>query len=206
MTTFDLPGTGNMNDRIKATLSGAYKNNSHTLAAGESTFPRNMIGTNGNTQTSGVLSLTFFTAAKTETIGSLRFISGAAAAATPTLLRAGIYSVDSADELTLVASTPSDTALLAVANTVYTKALSASWSKVAYQRYAFGFIVVTAATAPSLVGITNGVTAAGPELLEHPVVIARRTAQTDLPASITYASLQAVVTGYGQNYCAFVPA
>jgi hypothetical protein len=105
----------------------------------------------------GNLRLVFFTQQKTGTYSSLKFFSGSTAAgATPTTIRIGIYSVDASDNITLIASTANDTALLASTTTVYTENLTASVSLTAGGRYAVGLLVITAATAPTLYGHAMG--------------------------------------------------
>lgn len=169
------------------------------LTSGESTLSRRAI-MNGATLTSGIVRLTYFTAKKTETINSVRVGTyTTAAGATPTLCRIGIYSVDGSGNLTLVASTANDTALFAAASTTYTKALSASWSKTAGQRYAVGVLVVTAATAPTIQG---QILSLGDELGQAPRLAGARAGQSDLPSSITAGN---VVDTTHQCYVAMVP-
>lgn len=161
----------------------------NTLTSGESTFPRDMIAGTGVTQNTGVLRLSYFTAYKTETVTQARVIvAGTAAAATPTLVRLGLYLIDGSDGGTLVASTTNDTTLLAATNTAYSKAFSASYTKVAGQRYALGLLVVSGAATPSMFG--NSV------MINHtaeygiaPRLSATITGQTDLPSSFVAGGL-----------------
>ncbi|HMH18059.1 MAG TPA: hypothetical protein VK572_07920, partial [Burkholderiales bacterium] len=128
------------------------------LTAGESTVPRESAAATTIAATTKLLRLAFFTARKSETIKTLRVVTTAtAAAATPSLIRLGVYSVSEAGALALVASTPSDTTLLAAANTRYSKNLSATWAKVAGSRYAIGLLVVTTAAAPTIAAISSSV-------------------------------------------------
>jgi hypothetical protein len=156
------------------------------LTTGQETFDRIGIVSNTIAMTSGVVKLTYFTARKTETVTTLRTYAGAVAAgATPTICRMGLYSIDGSGNLTLIASTPNDTSLWSAINTQYAKALSASVGVVAGTRYAFGSICVTAATVPQVAG---GL----PNLMMSdvaPRISAQLTGQTDLPSSITSASL-----------------
>ena len=127
---------------------------------------------------SGTLRLTYFTARKTETVNSLRIVGGSTAAgATPSLVRAGIWKVESNGDLTLVASIASDTSLLATASTAYTRALTAPLAKVAGQRYAYGLLVVTAATAPTVYG---GGALLASEMGQAPLIGGAVTAQANL--------------------------
>jgi hypothetical protein len=159
--------------------------NPNLLASGEETFPREAVGTTA-TMTSGMLRLSFFTATKTETVTSLACgVGSTAAAATPSLIRFGVYSVAENGDLTLIASTANDTALLATTFAKHTKALSESWSKTAGTRYAIGLLVVTGATAPivSATAGNPGINARAPRLTGS------LTGQTDLPASVDNASI-----------------
>lgn len=130
--------------------------------------------------------LTYFTADKTETISTVTTYSGTAATATPTLIRIGAYSVAANGNLTLVASTTSDTSLYAAANTAYAKSFSSSWSKVAGTRYALGMLIVSSQTMPSIIGhqlsASTGATAA---YIEAPAIVGRLSSQSDLPSSVT---------------------
>src|SRR5215207_4562461 len=100
--------------------------NQHWLTTGEETIPRMFAFQSNVTRVSGVLGLTFFSARKTESISQIRMTCGNVAAASITLCRIGIYSVAGNGDITLVASTPNDTALFAATFTRYTKSLSAS--------------------------------------------------------------------------------
>lgn len=163
------------------------------LATGEETLPRDLVTNSGGiTMTSGTLRLTFFTARKTETTTQVRVISGGTAAgATPTLCRVGLYAVDATGDGTLVASIPNDTALFATQLTAYTRSWSVALAKVAGIRYALGDLVVTGATAPTLVG---AIPVSSAELAVAPRLSGILTGQTDLPAGFTEAGLTATTT------------
>lgn len=173
---------------------------SDDLTLGESTISRRLITATNVSQATGALRLTYFTAKKTETTTSVRLGTGVtAAAATPTLVRVGIYSVAANGDITLVASTPNDTALFAAASTFYTKALSVPLSKVRGQRYAVGVLVVTGTTAPTLQG-QNAIT--NTEMGQAPRLGGLMSAQADLPAS----ALSAAVSDNSHiAYVALVP-
>lgn len=160
------------------------RDNSNLLTVGEETFPRGNAANNLQLIT-GRVYLTYWTARKTETITQIRTITATtAAAATPTLCRAGIYSIASNGDGTLVASFANDTTLWAAAQTAYTKNLTSSWAKVAGRRYAFALIVVTGGTAPSFPG--SGVdfsTGMRAEQALAPRLTGALLTQTDLPAS-----------------------
>lgn len=172
----------------------------NALASGESTIRRHDATLQSITMTSQLLRLSYFTALKTETVSSIRVLTGSTgAAATPSLVRLGLYTVAANGDIALVASTPSDTSLLASTTTAYTKALSVAYAKVAGQRYAVGALVVTAATAPTLVGLGVAVTS---ESGVAPKLGGSVSGQADLPASVVAAS----ITDSGNCiYAALVP-
>lgn len=160
------------------------------LDTGEETFQRDLVTSNSvATMTSQLLRLCYFTARKTETITQIKLYSGnTAAGATPTLVRAGVWTSDGTGALlSQVATTPNDTALLAGSLTDYSKSFSASFTKTAGQRYAVGLLVVTAATAPTIRS-TNGNNSAGVTALS-PRQCAQVSGQADLPSTLAAGSL-----------------
>ncbi|WBB94190.1 hypothetical protein [Verrucosispora sp. WMMC514] len=161
------------------------------LTVGEIVPRRDRINSNSVALLSGLLVLGYWTADKTETINTLTaHTGGAAAGATPTLCRMGVYSVAGNGNLTLVAATDDDTSLFAAANTAYPKALASPWNKVAGQRYAVGLLVVTGAAMPTFHGQLWPSTAVSSALLfAGPPVVSRMLSQTDLPSSIAAGSL-----------------
>jgi hypothetical protein len=169
--------------------------------AGAETFGRGEIISSTVTTGTQVLRLAFFTPqASTVPVGFAVVESGGtAAAATPTLVRIGVWTVNAAGDLTaLVASTANDTALLAAANTEYPKALQTPYAFIGGQRYAAGILVVTAAAAPTLNGKFTS-TAAG--RTRPPRVTATISGQADLPATVAVGSLG---TTAAWPYIAFV--
>lgn len=115
------------------------------------TLPR--IATTAFAQTSGSLVVAYFTALKSGTVSTLRATTaGSGAAATPTLARFGVFSVDGSDNLTLIGSTPNDTSLFSSAWSSYAKNLSTPVALTYGQQYAFGILIVSAAAMPSLNG------------------------------------------------------
>ncbi len=127
-------------------------NYGQTLASGESSTPRVGVGT-GPALSSGNLYLTYWTALKTETCNNVWMVTnGVAAGATPTYAAMGAYSVATNGNLTLQGACASDTTLYAATYTTYERALTASFTKTAGQRYAFAFLVVTAAAMPTFYG------------------------------------------------------
>jgi parallel beta-helix repeat protein len=170
------------------------------LTVGEETFPRTALTATTLTTNSGTLRLSYFTARKTETVTQVRILSGGtSAAATPTLVKFGLYSIADTGDGTLVASTASDTALLNAPTARFTKSFSSSYTKSAGQRYAVAVLVVTTVTAPSLSGVGSANSA---EFAEDPRVSAVLTSQTDLPSSFTAGSLAASGSWF---YAALLP-
>lgn len=154
------------------------------ITSGQSTMPRGMAQSSAQVTSTGLLRLTYFSAIKSFTVASLVVVSGGtAAAATPTLVRLGLYSVASDGAGTLIGSTPNDTTMLANINTRYTKALSAPVAVTRAARYAVGLLVVTGATAPTVFG--GGTDSA--TMLIAPRLTGAVAGQTDLPASFTNA-------------------
>lgn len=174
--------------------------NTQALSAGESSVPRDVVMASV-TMSSQSLRLAYFTATKTESVATVRVqTTGTAAGATPSLIRVGLYSVAANGDITLVASTANDTALLAAQNTMYSKALSAPYTKQAGQRYAVGLLVVTAAAAPTVAGAP--VTLVASEVGLAPKLGGLVSSQADLPASVVSAS---VSDSANRPYIALVP-
>lgn len=158
-------------------------------AGGEAVADRGKITASTSTWASGTLYLTYFTAQVSETINTLVMYTSGTAAATVTLIRYGIYSVAANGDLTLVASTANDTALLAVTSTRYPKATSAPWSKVAGVRYAAGGLVV-ATTPPAMTAISaQAATMFDTLFAQEPRLFAAVNSQSDLPSSVVNAGL-----------------
>lgn len=150
------------------------------LTVGEETIPRECISNSAVGTTSGFIRVSFFTARKTETTTQVRMISGATpAAATPTLVRIGLFEIAADSTATLVAATADDTSLFSASVTAYTRNWTAPYQKVAGRRYGLGALVVTATTPPQFIGqnIANGT-----EFGEAPVLSLVWTGLTDLPA------------------------
>jgi hypothetical protein len=178
---------------------GIY-NNQNRLASGEDVMDRRWANSSSAAMGSGNLKLTYFTAEKSETITQVRILSGATAAGTPTLFRIGIYSVASNGDLTLVASTANDTTICDSTFTTYTKSLSASWKKTAGRRYAVGILSV-ATTAPT----TYGYQSASGVQDQSPRLTGSVPSQTDLPSSVTSASITNANNASHAHYAVLLP-
>ena len=159
--------------------------NRQALASGESTLERTAITSTTISIPTGFMRLAFFEATKTETVTKVRVITGGSVptGGTTTMMRVGVYEVASNGDLTLVASTPNDTTLLAAASTAYTKNLSASFVKRAGTRYAIGLVAVFSGGALQVPG-SSIVGAIASEAGQAPK-LAASVAATDLPATIT---------------------
>jgi len=192
--TVTVPPPVNATDPATKSYTDLGDSFSMPLLSGESTMPRFVINTANIAMATQRLLLTYFVARKTETISQITIdTGGTAAAATPTLCRIGIYSIDSSTFAgTLVASIANDTTLFAGASATYLRSLSASWAKVAGQTYAFGILVVSAAATPTFKGnasIAVGGGSGGTRI--KPYLAGTLAAQTDLPGSFTDASVAA---------------
>jgi hypothetical protein len=157
-----------------------------------STITRAEAGNNNLTGNQN-LRLTCFTARANGTSTGVRTLTtSTAAGATPTLVRLGLYSIALNGDGTLIASSPNDTTLYAVADAQYSRTWSAPVDIVTGERYAVGILVVTGAVAPELCGAyqRSGATdALGPANLVLPWFAGLITGQADLPASFLYSSL-----------------
>jgi hypothetical protein len=137
----------------------------------------------GITMTSGAVRFSYFVAPRNMALTRLSVSSGTtAAAATPTLARAGLYSVAGNGDLTQLAATTSDTGMFAAALTPYSRALSTTVTLTEGQAYAVATVVVTAAAAPTVQGALAGT---GGDNSLAPRLSGVLTAQTDLAASYT---------------------
>lgn len=183
-------------------LIGAYDRylTDNQLTVGEETLPRPQASASSVAAATGVLALSFFTARKSETTTAVRIkTGGTAAAATPTLVRLGLYIVDGAGAGTLVASTANDTTLFAGTFTNYSRNWSVAYAKVAGQRYALGVLTVSGAATATFLGVQIN---ADPNVV--PRLIGSWISQTDLPSSFADASLTAT-TAAGIVYAAILP-
>lgn len=181
-------------DRIETLETGGSSGQpgyllSTQIAAGESCVPRMPYLGASISLGSGSVKLVYAQAQTTETITKLRAYIGATNGVTPTLARMGVYSVDpTTGDLALLAASASDTTLFTQGSGNAADAtLTTPWDKVAGTWYAWAVIQVGAATAPTLIGstIANG----GALLAEAPRLIGVVNGQTDLPASITAATV-----------------
>jgi hypothetical protein len=176
-------------DNIAGFSDSGYASN--LLAVGEAAIPRwNAIGSSG-TLVSGTLYLTFWQCRKAQPTAKVRFrTSGSAAAATPTLVQAGVYTVTPrTGDLVLGPSSSNDVTKLAAANTAYDFVMTTTPTRTRGAWYATGLLVISAAAMPTCLGI-NAVSAFGVSMAE-PRMAAAVSGQTSLPATVSAASLSA---------------
>lgn len=162
---------------------------SSRLTVGESTLSRLAVASAAVPIVSGTMYLTYWTAKKTEQVANMRLVAGStAAAATPTLVRAGVFSVAANDDLTLLGAIANDPSIFSASFGVYTRAVAAPFAKIAGQRYATGILLVTGVATPTLAGAGVNFTG-GSEPTAAPRLTARVVSLADLPASVAAASL-----------------
>lgn len=164
---------------------------SEALSVGEIVPAREQIISGLAGGSSGALSLTYFTAQKSEAINTVTVWTGnTAAAATPTLIRVGVYDIAADGAGTLLAATANDTTLFAAANTEYAKTLTATFNKVARRRYAVGVLVVSASAMPTHQGLVHSGNSLSAAFLSlGPRQSGRLTGLSDLPATYADGSL-----------------
>lgn len=184
-----MPRVAHPNDAIKWAINN-YQDRL-VEGGGEYTNDKTAISNESVTMPTGTIRFRWFTAMATESITRIRTISGGtAAAATPTLCRVGIYSVDpTTGNLALLVACASDTALWAATNTAYTSTLTSTFSKIAGTRYAFAMLCVSGVATPTMqggppLGMFNGSVG-----ISLPQTSGIRTGRTDLDAAITAASI-----------------
>lgn len=178
----DYPGVSTL---IQAQLESAGSDYILSSQLGESVYPREEFVTATAAATTELV-LAGFVAKKSQSITQLRVCTtGTAAAATPTICRLGVFQRAANGDITLIASTANDITLFAATNTLYTKALSAPWNKVAGVEYFIGLLIVSGAAMPTFAapasGWPAGWLAAGGSLL-RPATHAKVAAQADLGA------------------------
>lgn len=148
------------------------------------TLPRVLVGSNFVQIESGKLYLNYEIAKKDIAATTLRTTIGNTVAAGLTLARFCAYSVAQNGDLSLVASTPSDTALFNATYSSVSKALSSPYTFVRGNIYALGFLLV-GSTMPNPAGwfVTES------ECNLPPRYTASLSGQSNLPASIPNSSL-----------------
>jgi len=153
------------------------------------------------TPSSGTLRLTFFTSSKTLDVASLRTLTRGTAGASLTVAKQALFSVDENDDSTLMAATANSLAAF-TANTRVTQALTASKRVVRGRRYAHAVLFV-GTTPPNIIGtvVTAG-SAFTAECGEPPRYAGTLAGQSDIPSSVTAASL---TNSAQRHYGALIP-
>ena len=144
------------------------------------------------------LMLTYVYPSENISIDDLMCFTREAGTGSPTLARMGVYSVDSGTgDLTLMASTTSDTAILTTAWSGNHKTLNTTASLVAGSAYAFAFLGVGTTTMPGFYGI-NGPSG---EFALDPPVCGKVDSSTDLPSTVDFVDIDPIgVALYMRGY------
>jgi hypothetical protein len=162
------------------------------IASGETDMPRLNAGSTAPLASTN-MTLTYWTAQKSEIVNNIETVcGGTAAAATPTYCAMGCYSVDQFGNLTLQGQCANDTTLFSVAFAQNTRPLLSSFFKQAGQRYAFAVLVVTAVAPPTITGY-NGtalLSAVAPRLAGQVVT------QSVLPSSVLVGNVSGASSMY----------
>ncbi len=176
-----------------STILNVTEADSGNALDGVESMPRGEITAQNAAFTTARVQFIYFTPVATKTCAQMILYSGTtAAAATPTLVRAGFYTVAGNGDITLVCAIASDTTLFAAPNTEYTRAFStggglpASYQFAKGTRYAAAQIVINTGSPGSFPGNTQPpfvLTARAPKMTGH------LGSQTDLPASVVSASI-----------------
>lgn len=172
---------------------GAQEEFGYRTTAGMGTVcSRTGFGQLAATGLSGIIQLSYFRAPRSQAITRWDMaVTAAAFGATPTLIRGGLYIVDDTDNLVLIGASANNTGIGTALNSKFGAAL-ATPSEVHFgQRYAYGFLFVTAATAPTLLGVLGAAGSSNVSMLSSPRVNGWVTGQADLPVTIAAASVAA---------------
>ena len=167
---------------------------SHGLDTGEAIYPRPDLASNAVTCVSQTMRLVFFTATKSLNTTQVRVIGGAtAAAATPTLIENGLFTIGTSGDGTRVTVTGNDTSLYSVANSTYTRSWLAAYNMVIGLRYALSWLVVSSFAVPTYTGM-NIISTATTESSFPPRITGTIPGQTATPTAFTAASVVAVTS------------
>lgn len=171
---------------------GSFNEYGYRTTAGMGVIPtRTSLGSTG-ALSSGTLYLSYFRACKAATVSrwdSATTTSGFAA--TPTLIRAGLYSVDSLGNLTLQAASANDTTIGTAGSTKFGKVFATALAVDFGRWYAFGFLATSGAAMATLLGPNVAFGSQNISMLSDPRVNGIVTGQSDLPASVAFGSVAA---------------
>lgn len=167
------------------------------LTSGEAIYTR-ALAQNLDAMATGVMLVTFWTAATTGTATEVITSTSGTAASGLTVAQIGVYSVGTGNALTLLASTANlDGTLWTATYTGYTSTLTSSFNRVEGTRYAVGFLAV-GTTPPSLGGLSG----VGAFLDLAPINCATVSGLSSLPSTVTSGN---VVAGYMQPLAIVAP-
>lgn len=158
---------------------GPYSGNAR--AGGIETLPR--ISMTAQAHATQQLRLSWFTSPVTRIITTMAFTPLTTGASGVTLIRYGLYRLEGDNTITLVASTPNDTALMPTTNVESPKALSTAFTLLAGVRYGAGILQVATTPATPL-----GLATQGAFISTLPIISSVVTGQSDLPATVAAAS------------------
>lgn len=165
-----------------ATLAAVTAAANNTTSSADA-FSR-VFTSSGQIPTSGNVHWTFFSPTSSFTASQIS-VANINVAVSPTLIRLGLYTADSAGAVTLVARTANDTTIFANASSFSTRSFAtaggypATYAVTAGSRYALAFCVV-ASSLPSIPAVLSR-----SELLwQSPRISAYLTGQSDLPTSV----------------------
>lgn len=189
---------------MRGTATAAPRSTLSPLANGIETFPRLLHQFyEGMALSNGFMSITYFHADRTLTVGQVISGIGDQAAVDATLQRIGVYTVgtDGLSLSSLIAATANDLTMWLATNATYTRSLVGSPTLQDGARYAVGAVLDGAATPPKLTGFRGRLS---PVFGLTPAIFAYNTAGglTDLPASL---AAGAVTIDNGGPYVALVP-
>lgn len=187
--------TGGVEDASAAGSQASLTSIFDLVTSGEEVMPRETVASEYSLD-SGTCFFTYFTARKSESITQIATAVYGTAGATLTRARVGIY-LASGGTLSLVAASANDTSMWTATFTTYTKALSATWSKVAGNRYAF--CTFAAGTTMPVLGCQQN---RYQDVARAPRIQGELAAQSDLPASLSEASL---ANGYRRFQAILLP-
>lgn len=193
-----LAGTSGLGETAAANAAVGRLVGVNEMQAGEHVFSRLIATSDTAAVTSQGLYLSFFRSNRTEAVTQVTVATGGtAAAATPTICRIGVFAINTPYGIDAaaaqVAVTPNDTTLFAAANTSYTKAFSAGFTKTINQWYAVGLLVVSGAALPTFRGLAHSANNATNTWATAPRVSGVITGQADMPSTIDTNSVASAV-------------
>lgn len=163
------------------------------LTNGFMVSPRGIMTTT-TTMSSGNMNMTGFIAPKTMTCGNLS-VYVSAGGSSMTLYKLALFSLDASGNGTLLAATADQHTSVATGKTTF--ALTAPQAVTAGAPYAVAILGV-GGTRPTFVASVS-LAAAAMSTVSQPWLYALLSAQADIPASFTFASLSASATGFYQE-------